>query len=1611
MPALTFDDLTEGSSSGKPLTFEDVAPTTPDEKDPASRLNLTEKGPGGRALDLAIGLSPIGLLDMAVKAGVGAVTSLATPLGASKGTILSRVPGTPERLEELGTPKDRVEQYRKLAGMSTGDAYLSEYNRVGENMSKAYVPLTATATNISRAVGDVFNKAIQYVGDDWFENGVPFGSFQSHMGAGLPIIGAAGQTAAAAVLMLLGGPSAKGEAPKPGVKPPLDIPKTPEQAWTDFSTKYPETASRFEATGIGKVRMGDFIESDRDVFSAVGRQLDKELQLSDEQKGMTLEGKLRMKLQSIDQTVPPTEIDKAVRATLDGLKQMDDLRVNVANTRGLPNLPEQGTPTKPIIVTKQGVSITPEQAAAGDTAFVGMSMEERADALALSSIGRRRLDLEAWQRAQSAGDSGAVNKAYNTLKQNWAKDFPFRDPKKRMDALDRFVNFGGKMTWEEAASGMGKPTRELGGKKVEPMVSKTGEGPYYHPWDIPPNTLGGVGKDEGGAILRQDYNGVADDLIKAVRTFIRTGDKTAMEAADQKAIAAGRSKRMPKEVQNVVDDIHLTSWGVVNNRSARTLMEWNNAIVKAEPILKNLPAPDNVTDLITKPIREYAGNIHRDVAARVQEMKDKAAAHGDWEYSPGDRVRSNKTGRVYEITARSWDLKKDEPRYYYKFGDEKKGGDWEKGEFIAERMKGQFTKFTGPQRSGKQGGWISLEGFETPKEEPKKQPRAWPTGSADQERPSYEKVNAVFDNNRRAEEEAAKKSFSSMAARFKRGVFGHDLDLKNALEASGEYGEKARMRMVLQRSATDAAKTEMDQINARIFNDLTPGEKKNVDDLMRARRIIEIQGYKPEYRIPEGITGQEAEAWARTLRRTIGEESYAKVAAKTDAIMTEYRRLLADSLSDGIINKESFDKLIHFEYSPTEYIDLLDPIVQYNIKGQKITVRGSGIADLGRGKGMSAVRMDSQTMLAEAIARVRNRQFKNRTLNALWQLADTTPNNGIVRIQNGGKPGQHPPTGWTNFGLRMEGEQRDVMMHEDYAEQFVSNPQGMLPWVANIIRIVSGSAAIRATAVGHNPFFIAAGIPMDILHVWAAGGREYSPHMPIYLAQITKDMIDVLPDLAGKTGQFEQAMKEGLGAQFMTSYGTHIFTRDKTLAERVMPHHEKVMHVLSGFNQEADLWVRMAHRARLIKAGYDSETATALARDRLDYSQGGELIKAIDTAIPFTNVGVQALYKVSKSAGRDPAGFALKVGWVAGAVAGSVLANMISSPETWKSIPAGDKIRAVNVTFGDQLYVIDEDGNKRYFYVPLRLDQVAAPISASVVAGLELAEYGKTPSNLLTETMSQTLPLYGTSMLPPTLSAVVAATNWDTYSGKNIYRGPPVQPSEETTPNTHPLSKAVGGAMGMSPMRLEAMFGKVVSPNNMWMQMAGASLRLLMDDGDPRAKNDISERFLMDHLRPIVKMTNPLTEFLDGTDDAIAAENSQRKVQQDAVDGLVYGSQHGKNTQKDITAYISTQPKEDRERLLHRATVGYQVDTIMQRYEAGSLEGVPPRSWWKITGAAPPRARAQEWFGKWQSADGPARRSMENIASSLQQKGTGYMSDDFKRALARERQMMGTDQR
>lgn len=897
-------------------------------------------------------------------------------------------------------------------------------------------------------------------------------------------------------------------------------------------------------------------------------------------------------------------------------------------------------------------------------------------------------------------------------------------------------------------------------------------------------------------------------------------------------------------------------------------------------------------------------------------------------------------------------------------------------------------------------------------------------------------VQRALDNSYTTMAEKAKVFSIDAIKAARRAIVSHDYDLQADLKKAGPLGERAMLRMNVQHNANMIAKVRADKATRAIFDDLNKGETKVLEEIIRLRRIAQIDEYKGEGTVRHevdpmtgrSITGGMAKIMLNAMERK--QPDFGNLDSKATAYFTEEKANLRRLLDEGLLSETEFDKMKRLDYSRTqhldEYIDVIDP----SIPNAAQSVRGSGIPFLGAGKS-NAVNMDAKRLMQEDIARVENRISKNNTLKALNELAKQQPENGIVmKPKHVDKKGRAKiiPDGWTEVGVMVAGKQESILMRNDYALQFTArNDAGLNTsvWsmgnydvtVGSIVRTASGASLLRATATTYNPSFsIFAGLPMDILHVWLATKDIYNPHLPVYMMQMAHDLITTRHDAFYRTGRWEQAMIEGMGPNFLT-HETRALTGPESFATTMTPALQKTKKALAFFGDFADMWVRLAHRERLMRQGVDSETATAMAVERLNYFRGGVLGKFVDSYQPYTAIAINATSKVIENSAAAKQQAAVKVGWIVGALSAATLANMIASPETHKAISTNDKVRNVIISFGDQWFFIDPDGNKRYMYAQIRLDQTAMPFNAAIVAGLEAAEYGTVPDGIMSKAIGQVNPL-STTFVPTYQAIREYVDNYDTYKDNPIYQGMKIKPEDEIRTfakgkPTSALAKGVGSVTGLSPMRLEKAAGALVYTDNPFFQVMGGAYKALFEGMDPREQSQSTMEALqrVPGLRFVVKFTTPGTELMKQVDKKEREVNSVLFKSIQGLDDLIfqYNQKKGGVDLNIIKGFIQGQPEESRQHLVDHLKYSVNVDRVMKQYKAS--EGIPQRGWWITTSKINPQARAEVFYSEWISASAEDRKRMMAIAGSLHELGTGYMSEAFQRRFMQEKKRSGLDHR
>lgn len=1075
---------------------------------------------------------------------------------------------------------------------------------------------------------------------------------------------------------------------------------------------------------------------------------------------------------------------------------------------------------------------------------------------------------------------------------------------------------------------------------------------------------------------------------------------------------------------------------IVENNSG---MGNEGALNRSKQILKD--NDPTVSTLITKPMQGFHKKLSNKISDRVAETNEMVNSYSGWKYKVGDRVKSGKTEKVYEIVGRGWDKKTNQPTYMYKTADGESGtafantftrqDPFNKGKTTEQKgMHQTTTLMSGPKLLGKPGGkqaGVFLN--DTPEaiaankkaleriDASKKNITA--AGMLTQQR--YKEVLDAFDAGRLHDPNRP----LSLPERFGEQLVRKGLDTagpaKWQLEKFGELSNKAKMRFNLIKGAPGRAQLMYNQYAESIYKGLSHKDTVTLDNIIRARRVIAIDQYRGvgTHQHVGKLNGLEAEALLNNIKADIGDMKFRQLDEAANKYFRAYQDQLRKLHDEGIITDESFLKMFNLEYTPTEILEFADPARTFKFGGSTITVRDSGIQDLGMGS-VEAVRMNSKDLLAEYILRTETRIMKNDANKALRAVGEEIPDNGlIVPVQPKGWDARgiaegvpDAPHGYTTIYSLIDGKQQPMYVADWFAEQWVTRQTALDGDLATFLSLASGTSIVKTLATTINPAFALYNIPRDLQHIWIASD-QYSSHAPIAALQMGKDMVAVAGDAIMRKGRWEQFAKEGGSQEYLSEQGPAAFMGSSV--HKMTSSWKPVYTGLTYLGSTSEALTRLALRERAIKNGKEPWEASAIAREYLDFSDGGSWVKAADTVVPYLGAATQAVNTTAKQVIRDPKRFAWQATQFIGISAAMITAQIALNEEAWKQIPMESKLRSVIVAPKD-LFVIDPDGNKRHVYFTLPLDGNAALLNAFVVAGAEKYHFNKVPDGLTMEAIQSVSPLLQGLPIPSLAAGATYASNYNFWRDDTVWNGIRVQPEDEIIP-AHKAGATpqgyveIGKITGLSPERLRAAVNQL-APSNPYTDMLGGGFQHWLAGADDRDKAKMSWQIIAENpvLRRVVKLTHPFTAEIEALEEAERNRNSEIYKQSSAIAGMIFNESVGAGDAKvAFKAWISTQPPEERERLTEQFVTRYATDKVFRQLKAS--DGIPSQTWWRATAMADAKVRADVFYWQWVSKEPEERRQMLRVAQAMGRFGQSYWTDGFVTEFGKLRKTWGDEQR
>jgi hypothetical protein len=663
------------------------------------------------------------------------------------------------------------------------------------------------------------------------------------------------------------------------------------------------------------------------------------------------------------------------------------------------------------------------------------------------------------------------------------------------------------------------------------------------------------------------------------------------------------------------------------------------------------------------------------------------------------------------------------------------------------------------------------------------------------------------ENDRRVHEWQKRHTRDAISA-LRLGVVDRQADVKRALKGIG--ANDAIRRLVL-RQGSGAEAARQFRVAEKSITDILPTRDRELFKYyLQAMRVVEATQVQAErgIELKSPMSAEDAKRFLNDYFVKLPQEQQDAVMGAAKKYWGVMREQLDALYAEGLISKEGYVTIAtkHQFYSPRRFIEFIDP---QTIKPNGEMRHDSGVDALDKGS-ESAMAADPMYLMAHVITRTQNRLFRNRANKALYDTAIASPENSIVRVL--GK-NETPTRTEDSVSVFIDGQEVRMAMPKELAAEWDGLPPALSRNMAELLQWASGTKVLKTLATGVNPEFAISNLPRDAMYAWFTSG-QYSSFLPKALGQLFLDYKRSIRDSITRSGAYTDYVKEGGGMDFLTTQG---MTR-KPGIEGEHRLARKIGDILAWAGETSEIATRLAVRNRAIRNGLSPEEATYVARNMLDFSQGGTFAKAADNVIPYLNAAIQGTRGGFRAFKENPKVASFKAAQLIAIGYGLAQVAATFTPELWDSINAREKASKWIIPLPWTRK--DKEGNDRHAYIAIPKDQfqqVFAAIGQSFVDAVR----GNPWKPQIIDSLFSTIPVEASSTVPPIMNAALAYFgNYDTWTKENVWQGyEDISPSKEQSWQTPEIAVDIAelaSRMGVeiSPERLATATGKVVPTSN-----------------------------------------------------------------------------------------------------------------------------------------------------------------------------------------------------
>lgn len=849
-----------------------------------------------------------------------------------------------------------------------------------------------------------------------------------------------------------------------------------------------------------------------------------------------------------------------------------------------------------------------------------------------------------------------------------------------------------------------------------------------------------------------------------------------------------------------------------------------------------------------------------------------------------------------------------------------------------------------------------------------------------------DKGDAVYNKSRKDFSDLNKKSIKNIKDALVKGLVDVSGNVKARLL---KIGGKDAQAAVLEKNLLAGASSRVQQIHGEAVKYIYEGLSKNeitvLDNVLRALADIDISARKPNVKHMGDLTPGELFRYVEEKIQTLPRESQNRILSAKDRYFEITNRELKKLYDNGLIPEATYEYLNQYVYEPRYVIDYIDPIIETRTGGgKKVSVRDSGIKALEEGTSASML-MNSEKLLLDLFARVDKRVHTNNANVNLYKMAKNNPENGLVRIVEKGEKVK-PKEGVVE--VFVEGEKQKLAMPADMAAEWVISDPLQKRQLHEVVGWMTGTKVLKSMATGINPEFAISNMPRDMAYIYLTT-TEFSPIPEIFVPQFARELAVTFSDAITRKGRYRDYIMDGGGMEFLTHQG-RLGKKGK------MPQAlEDLQNALGYIGETAEVWSRLSLRERAIRNGKTPKEATGVARGYLDFSQGGQIVKALDSGIPYLSASVQGTRGIIRAARENKGIFTFKMVQLARLSTELYFANKFINPEAYEQISDAEKRNYWIVT--TPFYEVDKEGNKRYYYTRMAKDQGQRSLTYITESLLEREFEGKQPDiNMIKETR-EFLNLVPEGNLPPVFKAYIgAASNTDFWSFEPIWSGTDIMPQEEFYKNYTPeiyqdpymlkfINAASAGKTEGSPVRTQYFIEQFLTRGNIYTDIVGGAYKRMVQNVDESQKNALNNNITKKpFIRRSFKLTNP-----NAPKDRKKIQEEQRKVNTERLinnrklDDYIKGIDTGDFEKEDLKGILKDKDPHEKRRLVKRLQFAQKLKTVSSKNKSFLLD--------LYYESNDPQTRARIFFNKYAGMNESDRKNLLNDVKNVK----GLASERF----------------